>query len=717
LSLVGTGQRRLEGAGKVRGEVAYAGDLQLPGLAHARLVLSPHAAARMARVDTTRAAAQPGVLAAVAAGDLRDVAMPSQFLLAAGAAVYSGQPVAVVVAETEALATDAAALVDVEYEPVPAVVDAVAALAPDAPAVLPGGPNLTDRTVLGLGDVDAAFATCSVVSEGRYVVPPVQQAPIEPHVAVARHQPGAGFTIWTPTQSLFVTHRLCAAALGVPGARVRIVPAPPGGGFGGKLGVLLEPLLAWLARHVGRPVRLALTRSEEFLLGGRAAGCTIDLKLGAAGDGRLRALDATVVVDNGAGPGFPAVRTGIFLVRPYHLPAYRAVCSGAMTNAPAVGAYRAQPGAVACFALESAMDDLARALGEDPVDFRLRNLRAEGEPDPAGGTWPRTGAAECLERARPLLAGLGSGAGLALGVWDGYDGAASAGCRLDADGSLTVQVGTADVSGTHTTLAMIAADAFGLPLERVSVELGDSGSAPYGLSAGGSAVTYVLGSAVAEAAADARRQLLEVAAEELEAAVDDLELSAGEVRVRGVPHRARSVAALAAAIAGWHSHHAPVHGHGRAQVGTPAPMATVHVARVRVDRETGDWRLNGYAVVQDVGRAINPDEIAAQVHGGVMQGIGRALGEELVRDPGGGATQSFLTYELPTADWAPAMTVALVEVPSTLGPMGARGAGEPPIMPGPPAIGNAIAAATGRRLRKLPFTAQDLACQDDRLLA
>jgi CO/xanthine dehydrogenase Mo-binding subunit len=685
----------------------------MPDLAHARLVLSPHAAARLVRVDTSRAAAQPGVLAAVCGGDLRGVAMPPLFLLASDVAVFSGQPVAVVVAETEALATDAAALVDVEYDVLPAVVDAVAALENDAPLALAGRPNLTDHVSLELGDVEAAFRACTVISEGRYVVPPVQQAPIEPHVAVALHRAGSGFTVWTPTQSLFLTHQLCAAALGVPGGQVRVVPTPVGGGFGGKLGVLLEPLLAWLASRTGRPVRLALTRSEEFLLSGRATGCTIDLKLGAAAGGRLQALDARVVVDNGAGTGFPAARTGAFLVRPYRLPAYRAACSGAMTNSPAVNAYRAQPGAVACFALESAMDDLALALGEDPVDFRLKNLRGEDEPDPAGGRWPRTGAAECLEAARPLLAGLGPGAGLALGIWDGYEGTASAGCRLNPDGSLTVQVGTADISGTHTTLAMIAADAFSLPLDVVSVELGDSGSAPYGPSAGGSAVTYVLGSAVAGAAADARRQLLEAASEELEAAVDDLQLVSGEVRVRGVPHRSRTIADLAAAIYGWRSHDPPVHGQARVQVGAASPMATVHVARVRVDRETGNWGVERYAAVHDVGRAINPDEVVAQVHGGAMQGIGRALGEELVRDVDGGATASFLTYELPTVELAPPMEVELVEVPSELGPLGARGAGEPPIVPGPAAIGNAIARTTGLRLRKLPFTLQDVAFGND----
>jgi CO/xanthine dehydrogenase Mo-binding subunit len=713
MPLVGTAQRRIDGGARVRGDVAYACDIHLQGLAHARLVLSPHPAARIVSIDTAEAAAVPGVLAVVSAADLSGASLPPLFLLASGSAVFTGQPLAVVVAETEAIATDAASLVRAEQELLPAVVDPVAALEPGAPEVIAGRPNLTDHTVMELGDPDVALADCAAVVEGRYELPPVQQAPMEPHVAIARHQVDAGFTIWTPTQSLFVTHQLCARALGVPGARVRVIPTAVGGGFGAKLGVLLEPLVAWLARRVGRPVRLALTRTEEFMIGGRSTGCVIDLRLGAGADGRLRALVARAVVDNGAGPGFPANRVGAFLTRPYSLPTYRAECSGAMTNTPPATAYRGQPGALACFALESAMDELAARLGKDPIDLRLDNLRREGDHDPAGGTWPLTGARDCLEAARPLLAKLGPSAGLALGVWDGYEGGAAASCRLDPDGSLTVQVGTSDISGTHTTLAMIAADALGLDLDHVSVELGDSASAPHSLAAGGSAVTYVLGNAVAAAADDARRQLLEVAAQELEASVEDVELVAGEARVRGVPHRSLSVAALAATIYGWHSHHPPVHGHGRTQLSSASPMATVHVARVEVDRATGEWRVSGYAAVQDVGRALNPAEVTAQVHGGAVQGIGRAFGEELVRDADGGATATFVTYELPTVDAVPDIQVELVEVPSMLGPMGARGAGEPPILPGPPAIANAIAASTGVRLRRLPFTLQDVACGAD----
>ncbi len=670
-------------------------------------MLCPHAAARIVRVDAAAVTRLPGVLGAYAGGDLTGVAMPQLLLLARGRAVFAGQPVAVVVAETEAQAADAAALLEVEYEPLPAVVDARAALAPGAPAVYEGRPNQTDQGLMELGDAAACLAACAVVVGGSYHLPAIHQAPLEPHVVVARHR-SDGFTVWTPTQSLFVTQQLTAAALGVVSTAVRVVPTVVGGGFGGKLAVVLEPLVAWLARELRRPVRLVLTRTEEFLFAGRATCCDVDLRLGADAEGRLQALEATVVVDNGAGPGFPASRVGEFLTRPYSLAAYRVACVGAMTNTPPANAYRGQPSALACFALESAVDELALRLGAYPVDLRLRNLRSEGEPDPSGGTWPRVGGRECLEAARPLLAELGPEAGLAYGVWDGYEGAAAAGCRLNPDGSLTVQVGTPDISGTHTALAMLAADAFGLPLERVSVELGDSGSAPRGPAAGGSAVTYVLGGAVAAAAADARRQLLEVAAAVLEAAVEDLELAEGRVSVRGVPQRSRTVNELAATIYGSHSRHAPVHGHSRLQVGSPSPMAAVHVARVVADRDTGEWRLSGYATVQDVGRALNPAEVAAQVHGGAVQGIGRAFGEEMVRDAEGAATASFVTYEIPTADVAPDIRVTLVEVPAAYGELGVRGVGEPPIIPGPPAIANALARSAGVRLRRLPLTAQDV---------
>jgi len=260
-----------------------------------------------------------------------------------------------------------------------------------------------------------------------------------------------------------------------------------------------------------------------------------------------------------------------------------------------------------------------------------------------------------------------------------------------------------DISGTDTTLAMIAAETFGVALERVRVESGNTATAPYAGMAGGSKIIYTVGPAVQQAAAEARRQLLDIAAEELEAAVEDLVIEDGEVRVAGVPGRALGIGHLAHLGAQFMGRYAPVLGQGRHVVTKQSPMFTVHLARVRVDRETGEWRLTSYAAIQDVGKALNPPEVAGQVHGGAAQSMGRALGEELAWDADGQLrTASFVDYALPTIDQVPEIGVELLEIPSLFGPFGAKGVGEPPAVPGPAAVANAIQAACGIRLTELP---------------
>ena len=297
---------------------------------------------------------------------------------------------------------------------------------------------------------------------------------------------------------------------------------------------------------------------------------------------------------------------------------------------------------------------------------------------------------------------------MAVGGWGGATGPATASCRLDADGTLTLQVGSVDLTGTDTSLAMIAAETFGCRLEDVRLETGDTATAPYSTASGGSKILYTVGPAVALAAADARRQLLELAAEELEASPQDLVVEDGEVRVSGVPSRSRSIASLGSLVRTG-GVYAPVQGQGRSIVADASPMFTVHVARVRVDAEAGSVAVTGYAAIQDVGRAINPAEIEGQVHGGIVQGLGRVLGEEVHYTPDGQVrTTSFLDYQLPSIDQAPAVEVGLVEVPSPSGPLGAKGVGEPPAIPGAAAVANAIHDATGVRVARLPFDAEAL---------
>jgi CO/xanthine dehydrogenase Mo-binding subunit len=633
-----------------------------------------------------------------------------------------------VAAETESAAADGAAKVVVEYEDLPSVNDPFDAMREDAPRVLDersegfddvsihgGGetetePEARPRNVSSIarqkhGDIAAGLAEAEVLVEARYVMPGAHQGFLETHVTVAAPEPGGGVALWTPTQGHRFTRDEVAKVLNLPVAKVRVVSMPVGGGFGGKV-VLLEPLAALVALRLRRPVQLALTRSEEFQVGRPAPASYTDIKLGARRDGTLTALEVGMVYDNGAASGWHGNLSGILFKSSYLVPNYSYTAHEVATHKTPVDAYRAPGGTQAYFVLESALDELAGKLGMDPLELRLKNSRREGEKLPDGQR-ARIGLVEVLEAARrhPLYTAArepGEGVGVAVGAWGGAFGAAAAMCRVEPDGSLTVQVGTVDISGSSTGLAMVAAEAFGIPVERVQVELGDTASAPQGPVAGGSITTGTVGFAVSVAAADARRQALEIAAEQLEAAPEDLEIADGAVRVKGVPDRKVTIGELA--MGG--TTHAPILGQGRTRIGQQSPAFTVHLCRVRVDRQTGAFQVTGYAAIQDVGRAINPPEVVGQIHGGAVQGLGRALGEQLVYDSGGQLrTGTFLDYELPTADQVPDIEVEIIEVRASTG-IGTRGVGEPPAVPGPAAVANAIAAATGVRIRNLPISGE-----------
>jgi CO/xanthine dehydrogenase Mo-binding subunit len=412
-----------------------------------------------------------------------------------------------------------------------------------------------------------------------------------------------------------------------------------------------------------------------------------------------------MVWDNGAASGWHGNIAGVLFNSAYVVPNMAYTAYEVATHKTPTDAYRAPGGTQAFFVLETALDELAAKLEMDPLELRLKNAKREGDKLPNGES-AKIGLVDVIEAAQkhPLYTAPkseGEGVGVAVGGWGGAFGAAAALCRVEPDGSLTVQIGTVDISGSSTGLALIAAEVFGVPVDKVQVTLGDTASAPQGPVAGGSITTGTVGYAVNAAAADARRQVLEIAAEQLEAAPEDLEVFDGSVRVKGVPDRKVTIGELA--MGG--SKHAPVLGQGRTVIDRQSPAFTVHICRVRVDRETGGYQVTGYAAIQDVGRAINPPEVEGQIHGGIAQGMGRALGEQLVYDRGGQLrTGSFLDYELPTADQVPEIDVQIVEVAASTG-IGTRGVGEPPAVPGPAVVVNAIASATGVRIREVPIAA------------
>lgn len=745
MAVIGVSTSRIDSEPKVRGTTRYAADIPLPGLLHARLVLAHEAHARIAGIQTEAAASAPGVVAVLTARDLPIVASGQGRMyepLAREEVVYAGQPVALVLAESEALAADGAELVEVELAPLEAVLDlesASRAGAPrarvsvrsegdgsdigDAHASVSGGgevedenlsENVLDSAKLAKGDVDAALAASAAVVRGRFETAWMYQGYIEPQVATAWLEPDGQLRINSSTQSPFQTRGSLAELFGLPVDKVRVAAAPPGGAFGGKI-LITEPLAASAAIRLRRPVRLAMTRSEDMLATNPAPGEVLEVEIGADADGTLTGIRTRMLVDRGSTDDYGMESIAALLsAGPYRWAARELSALGIATNRFTFGAYRAPTAVPAAFALESLIDELAARLEMDPLELRLRNVAVEGDPSPAGSPFPVFGARECLERLaqHPLWADReelpnGEGIGVAIGWWPGGYEPAAAACRLDADGKLTVITGAADISGVETGFALIAAEAFGVSLDKVRVVNADTSSAPYAGVSGGSKVTYTVGRAVEHAAAEAREQLLSVAADELEISPEDLEIVDGSVQPKGVPGKAMAIDQLASKILQFGGKYPPVEGRGR--VSQPqAPQSAAHVSHVRVDPDTGGVTVLAHVVAQDVGRALNPALVEGQMHGGTTQGLGWALLEELAHDEHGQLTTgTFVDYALPTAAFTPMIDTEIVEVPAPEGPYGAKGVGEAPVVAVAGAVANAIAAATGGvRIRQLPMTAE-----------
>jgi CO/xanthine dehydrogenase Mo-binding subunit len=739
---VGVRRPRLDGEAKVRGATRYAADVPVQGLLHARLVQSSEAHARILRIDSSAALDLPGVEAVLIAADLpiaADATGRAAEPLARSEVVFAGQPVAVVLADSEAAAEDGAALVEVDYEPLPVVLDMEAAMAPDAPlarlegameesdvgdahAAVGGGEesaveeelsaNVSGSQRLAGGDADAAFAASDARVSGRFATPRMYQAYLEPQTATAWLEPDGELVLSTSTQGAFPTRQNLATLLGLPLDRIRVRPAPLGGAFGGKL-MMVEPLVAAATLKLRRPVRLAMTRFEDFTASNPAPAQVIELEAGARADGTLTAVRGRVICEVGGNCDFGIGTLSAMLSSgPYRWEARDITGHDVATNRVGAGAYRAPGAPPAAFAIEALMDELAAKLEIDPIELRLKNVLHKGDRGPDGGEFPVFGGAECLERVRdhPLWQGRhelpeNESVGVGIGWWPGGLEPAAAACRLDSDGGVTIVTGAVDMSGTETTFATIAAEAFGLPLDRIRVVAADTASGTYAGMSGGSKVTYTVGAAVERAAREAREQLLRVAASEMEIAPEDLEIVDGKVQPVGAPAQARDVTALAKEILRFGGQYEPVEGHGRTAQTSRAPGSAAHLSHVRVDRDTGEVQLVAHVVAQDVGRALSPDLVEGQMQGGAAQGVGWALMEALGNDESGQPTPaSFVGYAVPTVDRVPPIDLEVVEVPAPDGPFGAKGVGEPPVVGVPAAVANAVASAVGVRMYELPLT-------------
>ncbi len=708
---VGKRVPRLDAPAHLTGGTQFTADIALLGLARGVLVRSPHPHARIVSVDARRASRMPGVLAVATGRDLPDLARDK--------VRYCGEAVAAVAAETRAQALAAARRIGITYDPLPIVADVRAAIRPDAARVheqsgSPKLPNICDETTVKRGDAAEGFAAADHIFEDVFETPWVHQGYLEPHASIASWEGASGrLTVWTSTQAQFGVRSALARTFKLPMSRVRVIGMPVGGGFGGKGGVILELIAAELSRRCGRPVELVMTREEEFLANHPCGGSVLELRTGVRKNGELVALQARLLFDTGAYGGAQSETGAVLVQGPYRIPNLLVTAYSIYTNKPSAGARRALTAPHVHFAIESHLDIIAHALGIDPLEMRLRNVMGKGDPVVGHAAMPYSlpekvirAAAERAKwsprRPSKSRSARARGMGIAAGHWTCWAASSSAHVHVNEDGTVSVVTGAINLSGTDTSFAQIAAESFGIPVERVTVTQADTDTGPHNDGSYHSRVLFGVGEAVRRACEDAKRRLAETLAGELGLAPDQIEVAKG--RVRG---RARSLSLAEAAGRALQYRGAIV---GRAAL-TELPFgisSCAQVAEVEVDRETGQWELKRLTCAQDVGFAINPMSVEGQIEGGASHGLGYALCEEYVYDQARLLNASLLDFRMPTSLDHPEYEVALVEEQLDGGPFGAKGVGEPPAIPTAPAIANAIFDAVGVRLRQLPITPERL---------
>jgi len=729
---VGTRPIRPDGIDKVTGRAQYGADFTLPGMLWGRVLRSPHAHARVVSIDTSRARALEGVLAVITGEDLPDLFSQkaqekgghhemndlAQNVMARGRVLYHGHALAAVAALSPALAAQALELIDVEYERLPHILGIEEAIAPDASLIhedritqgieASAPSNIAKQVQLGHGDPAEGFAEADVVIEREFSTQPVHQGYIEPHACLAQTAPDGRITLWCSSQGHFMVRDYTAKLLGIDLSLIKVIPAEIGGGFGGKTTVYLEPLAVVLSRQAGRPVKMVMSREEVFRASGPTLGTRIKLKLGARNDGTFTAGEATLHYEAGPFGGSSVMAGCMTIFAPYEFPHVRSTGYDVMVNKPKGAAYRAPGAPMAAFALETVIDEIAERLEIDPVDLRLRNAAKEGTLASFGPRYRRIGCVETLEALRdhphysaPL--GPNQGRGVAVGFWFNAGLQSSAGINLNPDGSVTVLSGNPDIGGSRASLAIMAAEEFGIDYDRVEVVVADTHSIGYTDVTGGSRVTFATGMAVIEAAGDVIGQLRERAAAVWEVDAERVVWEDGQAKLLDDDaHEPLSLAALArdAGRTGG-----PISGRAALTARGVGMGFGAHICDVEVDPETGRVEVIRYTAVQDAGRAIHPSYVEGQMQGGAVQGIGWALNEEYVFDADGKLENpGFLDYRIPVASDVPMIDTVIVEVPNPKHPYGVRGVGEVPIVAPIPAVVNAVHAATGVRYRDLPLS-------------
>jgi CO/xanthine dehydrogenase Mo-binding subunit len=698
LAVVGRDATRKDAPERVRGEARYTADIQLPGMLHAALLRSPYAHASVARIDFCAALGLPGVRAAIGPGEIKGLEEEAGFV---------GAPVAAVAAETAGQARAALEAVEIEWEPLEAVLDPDDAV---AQGLVTAPPAAYER-----GDFERALADADVVVEGTYRTSVVLHNSMETHQAVCEWI-GDTLHVFVSTQYIWGVRDQLAEGLGIARDKVRVVCEYMGGGFGAKNAADEYAFAAAeLARRTGRPVRCALTRREENTAAGNRNGTVQRLSAGARSDGTIVALGGEFV--NAVGwSGWSASTDGPMRML-YACGNVRTLRHGAKINTPPMKAFRAPGFVEGTFGLECLIDELAAKLEVDPLELRRLNYTDsnDGQPyssknlmqcyDLAQKHWDRRH--EVRARSTDTWK---YGVGMASQIWYGGGGPPSyAWTRVGSDGRMTVVTAMQDIgTGTRTAMAQIAAEELGVPLDRVDVVLGDSARGPYATLSAGSSTTPSVGPAVRAAAADAKRQILDIAAQRFELDEHLLDIRDGAV-VSDDGTISEPLESLLGLL-----EDAQILGTG-ARGPNPAGMSVqtfgIHVVEAAVDVETGEVRVERVAAIHDVGRVVNPLGARSQVEGGVIQGIGHTLSEQRLLDPRTGRvlTTTLDAYRMPTIADVPEIVCEFVDAPDEhLTNLGSKGLGEPPIVPIAAAIANAVRDATGADVHELPISREEM---------
>jgi len=757
VSVIGIDAPRVDGPAKVTGAAQYTADIVLPGMLHAKVLRSTMPHARLVRVDASAAEREFGVVT-LTRDDLAGmdpfygVVVKDQPIVAIDRVLFAGDVIAVVAAEARDIAEEALDLIEVEYEPLPAVTDSVAAMAEGAPVLHAARrtPQVTfsdmksihfqtDSNVCSTyhverGDIQAGFDASDELFEDVYSLPMIQHGHIEPHASIAYWEPSGKLVIHTATQNPSVIRTQLADLFNLPETSVRVIVPYVGGGYGAKTYPKLEPIVAALSRKARRPVSLVISREEVFMTAVRHPA-QVRIKTGVRRDGTLVARRVEAIYDTGAyadiGPR-TAKNGGYSAGGPYRIENQDLTSYCVYTNKPPSGAFRGFGVPQVCWAYESQMDDIARRLRMDPVEIRRRNLIQENDLFITGDRLVSVGLEKCLdqvtkaigwrgiESTRPIETGrLGFVRGLGIAVMiksTMTPSNSAASVRLNADGSATLLTSSVEIGqGPHTSLAQIVAEAIGLPLERVSVTFPDTDFTPYDQSTSSSRTIFSMGHAARQAGIQIRDQLLEIASDQFEVAVDDLEIVDGVIRAKGAPTQSLTIpqafaahfGAAVGSLFGAFDYQTtggldPDTGKGSASAFWFLSAAG---AEVEVDTRTGKIRVLHAVTSVDVGKAVNPRQCRLQNEGSMLTALGSTLFEEMLFDNGQPVNASFLDYMLPSMeDFPDTFTSMLVETPHPEGPHGAKGMGEAAVGPVAPAIGNAVANALGGvRLRALPL--------------